>query len=89
MKISRLLLATLLAAIASPVSAEEAAPPADGKSVCEIVQAVESEGFSQISEVIFEGRSWKVEAYKEGERRILRVDPETGAIQGEEADDDD
>jgi hypothetical protein len=74
--------------LASPAGAEDA-PPSDGKSVCEIVQAVEKAGYSRVSEAIFEKGGWKVEAYKGKDRRIVRVDAKTGAVQGEAVDDDD
>jgi len=73
---------------ASALRAEDAAP-SEGKTLCEIVEAVEAAGYSQVSEVVFEDAAWQVEAYKDGERRRLRVDPDSAEIESEGADDDD
>ncbi len=73
---------------ATPAVAEDAAP-AGGKSICEIVGAVESQGYTQVSEVSFDDGEWKVEAYKDGKRLSLQVDPDSGKIASVGEDDDD
>jgi hypothetical protein len=70
-----------------PVWAEEKAP--EGKPLREILQGLEAKGYSQVAEAIFRKGKWKIEAYKDGDRRILQVDPKSGDVTADRKDDDD
>ena len=62
-------------------------PPAGAKKLSEIVRGVVAAGYTGIEEISFEGRSWEVEAVRNGTRRELRVDPTTGSIVSDRVDD--
>lgn len=65
---------------ASPATAAVARPPADAKPLSEIVKSLEDAGFSPIIEVEFRAGRWHVEAFKDGQKRDLRVHPVSGEI---------
>jgi hypothetical protein len=77
----------LSALLASPALGDEEAP-ADGMPLCQIIQSLEKAGYSRISEIVFKGGTWKIEAYKSGDRRLLRVDPRSAAVKSDKKDDD-
>ena len=83
------LCALLLTAGSARAEEEEEAPPTDAKSLCEIVQLLEKAGYSQVAEASYEDGAWKLEAYRNGERRIAILDARTGEIKSERSDDDD
>ncbi len=62
-------------------------PPADAKKLSEIIKDVEAAGYSSISEVSFERRHWEIEAVRERSKRELRVDPVSGKVVSDRADD--
>ena len=65
---------------ATPATAAVARPPADAKPLSEIVKSLEDAGFAPIVEVEFRAGRWHVEAFKDGQKRDLRVHPVTGEI---------
>ena len=65
---------------ASPATAAVARPPADAKPLSEIVKSLEDAGFAPIVEVEFRAGRWHVEAFKDGQKRDLRVHPVSGEI---------
>jgi len=65
---------------ATPATAAVARPPADAKPLSEIIKSLEDAGFSPIVEVDFRAGRWHVEAFKDGQKRDLRVHPVTGEI---------
>ena len=65
---------------ATPATAAVARPPADAKPLSEIVKSLEDAGFAPIVEVEFRAGRWHVEAYKDGQKRDLRVHPVSGEI---------
>lgn len=65
---------------ATPATAAVARPPADAKPLSEIVKSLEDAGFSPIIEVEFRAGRWHVEAFKDGQKRDLRVHPVSGEI---------
>ena len=75
--------------ITAPAWAEEEAPPPDAKSLCEILQGLEKAGYANVSEAAYDDGRWKIEAYRDGERRILQVNARSGAVETEREDDDD
>ena len=48
---------------------------------------MEEQGFSPIVEIEFDDNLWEVEAYKEGDKRELKVDPISGRIISDKKDD--
>ena len=65
----------------------DAKPPANAKRLSEILKTLEAQGYARIHDVAFERSSWEVEAYRDGSRRELRVDPVTGEVVSDRADD--
>jgi hypothetical protein len=55
-------------------------PPQNAKKLSHIIQLLESKGFAPITEVSLDRGVWEVEAYKNGQKRELHVDPITGRI---------
>jgi hypothetical protein len=61
-------------------------PPAHAKRLSEILQNLETLGYSRISEVSFERSRWEIEAYRDRSKRELRVDPVTGRVVSDRSD---
>ena len=56
-------------------------PPANSKSLSEIIKAVEDKGFKTITEVDFDDGVWNIEAHQaDGKEVRLKADPITGEI---------
>lgn len=62
-------------------------PPADSKPLIEIIQTLEAKGYGPITEISMDGGVWEVEAYKNNEKRELRINPLTGQILSDRKDD--
>lgn len=62
-------------------------PPADAKPLSAIATQLEQQGYSPIAEMEFDDGRWKVEAYKDNQKRKLRVDPVTGKVLSEKPHD--
>ena len=76
-----------LAAI--PFARADEQPPADGKSLLEVIDSVESNGYRPIVEISFDDGVWEVEAYKDDTAFEIAVDPSTGEIVSTHRDDGD
>jgi hypothetical protein len=75
----RILAGMLMLAVPTIVAAESEFPPQDARPLSEIVEAVESQGFSPI-DLEFEDGRWEITALREGKPIRLYVDPRSGAI---------
>lgn len=62
-------------------------PHHDAQPLSKIVRNLEEQGFSPIVEIEFDDNLWEVEAYKEGDKRELKVDPVSGRIISDQKDD--
>lgn len=62
-------------------------PPANAQPLSAIVLALEKQGYSPIVEIEFDDGRWEVEAYKDGKKRKLKVDPVSGRIMSDRPDD--
>ena len=62
-------------------------PQHDAQPLSQIVRTLEEQGFSPIVEIEFDDNLWEVEAYKEGDKRELKVDPVSGRIISGQKDD--
>lgn len=62
-------------------------PRHDAQPLSKIVRNLEEQGFSPIVEIEFDDNLWEVEAYKEGDKRELKVDPVSGRIISDQKDD--
>lgn len=78
---------TTMIAIAPTTMAAADSPPADAKPVVEIVQRLEKEGYAPVTGFSFDDGNWEFEVSREGASRELTVDPMSGEILGEYADD--
>lgn len=61
----------------------------ENKSIVEIVQGLESEGYGPFSEVSMDHRNWEVEVYKDNVSYELTVDAASGKVLAEHRDDPD
>jgi len=55
-------------------------PPSDSKRLSEIALILEKAGYHPISEIEFDDGHWEVDAYQNGVKIEVNVDPTTGAI---------
>jgi hypothetical protein len=56
-------------------------PPANAKSLSEIIKAIEDKGLKTITDVEFEDEVWNIEAHQiDGKEIRLKVNPITGEI---------
>ena len=62
-------------------------PPANAKPLVEIINILEAQGYSPITEISMDDEVWEVEAYKNNEERELKVNPVTGQIVSDHKDD--
>jgi uncharacterized membrane protein YkoI len=65
----------------------EAKPPAGSMALSEIIRSLAEADYTDIDEISFERRNWEVEALRDGQKRELHVDPQTGAIASDRVDD--
>ena len=76
--------AVLVGLAIGPASAgwfSDEVPPPDGMKLSEIIAMIEGQGLTPITEVEFEGGTWKIEVHQADGREIdLAVDPKTGRI---------
>jgi len=64
---------------------DEAAESGEARTLSTIVQILEFQGYSVIAEVESEEEYWEVEAYRDGQRFKLNVDPVNGRILADSA----
>jgi uncharacterized membrane protein YkoI len=83
--LSRFLLVSA-AFLAAPLAAAEGLP-ADARPLSEIVATLERQGYGPILEVELDDGRWEVEAYREGRKYELKVDPRSAAVLSVRADD--
>lgn len=70
-----------LAAVATTqASAKDEMPPPGAMALSSIVTKLEQQGYTPVVEVSLENGRWEVEAYKEGKKWDLEVDPNSGEI---------
>src|SRR5690606_17471827 len=65
----------------------DARPPEDGKRLSEILFSLAEAGYTDVQDVSFEGRTWEVEARRNGVKRELRVSVSSGEVISDRADD--
>lgn len=64
-------------------SDEDETPPSRAKPLSEIIKTLEDQGYRTITEVEFEDGAREIEVHQDdGEELELRVDPETGEVEG-------
>lgn len=62
------------------VASADAPPPADAKTISDVVETLKEQGYEPIVEVTYDDNQWQAEAYKNGERFDLDLDAKTGEI---------
>ncbi|MBX3638475.1 MAG: PepSY domain-containing protein [Rubrivivax sp.] len=84
----RLAAAMLMMGAAMPLAAMAGGrPPANARLLSAIVLELERQGYGPIVEIEFDDGRWEVEAYKDGRKRKLKVDPVDGRILSDRPDD--
>ena len=81
------LVVTTVLAFASGVALAGDRPPEGSKPLSEIVLKLEQAGYGPFEEVEFDDGRWEIDVYRNGEKRELHVDPETGEITRDKKDD--
>ena len=71
---------------AAPLGASERLP-SDARPLSQIVAELERQGYAPIVEVDLDDGRWEVAAYREGRKVELKVDPRSGAVLSERAED--
>lgn len=66
--------------ISSSIAFASDMPPKNSKPVSEIAASLEKQGYTPIEEIEFDNGKWEVEAYKNGQKCELKVDPISGKI---------
>lgn len=72
--------------ISSSIALASDMPPKNSKPVSEIAASLEKQGYTP-SEIEFDDGKWEVEAYKDGQKHELKVDPISGKITSNHVDD--
>lgn len=57
------------------------------KSIVEIVEGLESQGYGPFNEVSMDHRNWEVEVYKDAQEHELHVDPRAAKVVSDRLDD--
>ncbi|WP_066963268.1 PepSY domain-containing protein [Microbulbifer sp. Q7] len=73
-------LSGIAAVAASQDNSKEEMPPPGAMALSTIVTKLEQQGYVPVVEVSLDGGRWEIEAYKEGKRWDLEVDPNSGEI---------
>lgn len=74
------LISVLVALGAAQARDKDEIPPATAKPLSEIVESLEAEGHTTITDIDFDDWLWVVRVYKAGLEFELRVDPVTGEV---------
>lgn len=61
-------------------------PQEDGKTIGEIAAILEEAGYMPVTEISYDDHYWEAEAYKNGEKRDLKLDPTSGKIISDKKD---
>ena len=85
MKIKTLLLALLI--FSSNTSLANSKPPENALPLSEIIMSLETQGYKPIVEVDLDRGVWEIEAFKDGQKRELKVNPLNGDIISDKLDD--
>lgn len=70
----------IAAVAAAQTSAKDEKPPPGAMALSAIVTKLEQQGYVPVIDVSLGNGRWEVEAYKEGKKWELEVDPNTGEI---------
>jgi uncharacterized membrane protein YkoI len=62
-------------------------PPAKALLLSTIIEGIEKAGYSNVHDISFEHRTWEAEVRRDGMKRELRIDPETGEVVSDRVDD--
>ena len=61
-------------------------PPPGAKPLSEIALMLEQQGYHPIVEIEMDDGVWEVEAYRDGQKRKLKVDPFSGEVRSDRRD---
>ncbi|WP_295800059.1 PepSY domain-containing protein [uncultured Microbulbifer sp.] len=67
-------------AVLQPALANDEKPPPGAMALSVILTQLEQQGYTPVVEVSLDNARWEVEAYKEGQKYQLEVDPNSGEI---------
>ncbi|MFQ5417670.1 MAG: PepSY domain-containing protein [Myxococcota bacterium] len=74
------LLLVLLATGSAEARDKDEIPPANAKPLSEVIETIEAEGHTVITEVKFDDWTWIVQIYESGLEFEIRVEPLSGEI---------
>lgn len=72
-----------------PFANADERPPANGKSLLEVLATLEKKGYGPVTEISFDDGVWEAEAYKGDLAFEVSLDPVSGAVISEHRDDGD
>ncbi|NCO76174.1 MAG: PepSY domain-containing protein [Cyanobacteria bacterium] len=88
MKNTIVYLILLSSVVVSPSVFADDMPPPNAKPLSEIVRNLETKGFSPIVEIDFDDSDgWEIKAYRNNQKRELKVNPLSGEIISDTKDD--
>jgi hypothetical protein len=88
MKKTILALCLLTGISITPSALADDKPPSNAKPLSEIIRNVESKGYSPIVDVDFDDNDgWEIKAYRNNEKRKLKVNPVSGEITSDRKND--
>ncbi|WP_288132279.1 PepSY domain-containing protein [Microbulbifer sp.] len=76
-----------LGLLATNANADEK-PPAGAMALSMVLTKLEQQGYTPITDVSLERGLWEVDAYKNGEKFDLKVDPNSGEVKSMKRDKD-
>jgi len=76
----------LLALVVAPLTVHGDTPPRSGKQLSSILEAVVEAGYTNVTEVSFDDGRWEIECLKGRKSIGLSVDPQSGKVLTEYAD---
>ncbi len=84
--IRRFLIASASFLALSPAFGEQ--PGSEAQPLSKIVESLERQGYTPIVEVDYDAGRWEIEAYRNGAKYEIHVDPKTGEILSQRPDED-
>lgn len=73
-------LSSIAAMTATQASAKDEMPPPGAMALSTLITKLEQQGYTPVVDVSLDRGHWEVEAYKEGKKFDLEVDPNSGEI---------
>ena len=70
----------VVALASTPLAFAGEKPPANAKPLSQVIKMLEDKGYNPIVDVEIDNAVWEIEAYKNAQKRELKVDPVKATI---------